>query len=73
MPQIQTLQEWLFKQTPIVVLLLLSNYFIYNYFTKEIQEQKKYFASELIKKENKIDFLENQIDKLTLEILTLKK
>ena len=52
--------DYLFKQIPLVVVLVLGNFFQYNYFTNVIKENKLEYGRQIDKLESKIDILEKQ-------------
>ena len=52
--------DYLFKQIPLVVVLVLGNFFQYNYFTSVIKENKLDYGRQIDKLESKIDILEKQ-------------
>lgn len=49
--------DWVFKQTPLATILILSIYFQYNYFTKELDKRDV----KIEKLESKIDLLEHNL------------
>ncbi len=59
--QQKNLYDWIFKQTPLAVILILSNIFQYQYFTGQMD-----------KRDYKIEKLEDKIDNLQRQIFINK-